>query len=249
MAAATAARRAASVAVLVSLLAAGCGEGGGKPSDETPSTSAARHPATRAPSGQAMSGTFNSSDIGWIQLMIAMDDQAALLLDLVPGRSSDAAVEKWAEPVATAYRGELVRLRGLLARAGVPDTNPHEGHDMPGMVTEDELRAIERAKDATFDAQFLAAMREHLDQAAKIAHSERSAGADPATKKLAASVERTSHTRRARLPRPFGSQAGGKAAAADPARSVASSQGRPLRPAPLRTGATRSVPFTRSSPV
>ncbi|MFD0442755.1 DUF305 domain-containing protein [Streptomyces indonesiensis] len=175
MAAATAARRAASVAVLVSLLAAGCGEGGGKPSDETPSTSAARHPATRAPSGQAMSGTFNSSDIGWIQLMIAMDDQAALLLDLVPGRSSDAAVEKWAEPVATAYRGELVRLRGLLARAGVPDTNPHEGHDMPGMVTEDELRAIERAKDATFDAQFLAAMREHLDQAAKIAHSERSA--------------------------------------------------------------------------
>ncbi len=92
-------------------------------------------------------------------------------------------------------------------------------------------------------------MREHLGQAAKIAHSERSAGADPATKKLAASVERTAHTRRARLPRPFGGQAGGRAAAADPARSVASSQGRPLRPAPLRTRATRSVPFTRSSPV
>ncbi|MFS7871888.1 hypothetical protein ACEYXF_00830 [Streptomyces asiaticus] len=64
MTAATAVRRAASVAVLVSLLAAGCGEGGGKPSDETPSTSAARHPAPRTPSGQATSGAFNSSDIG-----------------------------------------------------------------------------------------------------------------------------------------------------------------------------------------
>ncbi|MBP8533440.1 DUF305 domain-containing protein [Streptomyces sp. MK37H] len=200
MTAATAVRRAASVAVLVVLLAAGCGEGSGKPSGEAPSTSAARHPATGAPSGQATSGTFNSSDIGWIQLMIAMDDQVVLLLDLVPGRSSDAAVEKWAKPVATACRGELVRLRKLLARAGVPDTNPHEGHDMPGMVTEDELRTIERAKGTAFDALFLAAMREHLDQAAKIAHSERSAGADPATKKLAASVERTSHTWRARLP-------------------------------------------------
>ncbi|MBL1113096.1 DUF305 domain-containing protein [Streptomyces sp. 110] len=204
MTAATAARRAASVAVgvvLVVLLAAGCGGGSGKPSGEARSTSAARHPATRAPSGQATSGTFNSSDIGWIQLMIAMDDQAVRLLDLVPGHSSEAGVEKWAKPVATACRGELVRLRKLLVRAGVPDTNPHEGHDMPGMVTEDELRTIERAKGTAFDALLLAAMREHLDQAAKIAHSERSAGADPATRKLAASVERTSHTWRARLPR------------------------------------------------
>ncbi|AGP59806.1 DUF305 domain-containing protein [Streptomyces rapamycinicus] len=203
MAAATAARRAASVAVLAILavlLATGCGEDSGKPSDEARSTSAARHPAARAPSGQATSGTFNSSDIGWIQLMIAMDDQAVLLLDLVPGHSSDAAVEKWAKPVATACRGEVVRLRELLARAGVPDTDPHAGHDMPGMVTEDELRTIERAKGTAFDALFLAAMREHLDQSVRVAHSERSAGADPATRKLAASVERTSHTWRARLP-------------------------------------------------
>ncbi|WP_432251651.1 DUF305 domain-containing protein [Streptomyces sp. HNM1019] len=200
MTSATAARRAASAAVLAALLATGCGGGGGKPSGEPRSTSAARHPAARAPSGQATSGAFNSSDIGWIQLMIAMDDQAVLLLDLVPGHSSDAGVEKWAKPVATAYRAELARLRKLLARAGVPDTNPHEGHDMPGMVTEDELHTIERAKGTAFDALFLAAMREHLDQAAKVAHSERSAGADPATRKLAVSVERTSHTWRARLP-------------------------------------------------
>ncbi|WP_413797976.1 DUF305 domain-containing protein [Streptomyces iranensis] len=201
MRAATAARRAASAAVLAVLLAAGCGEGSGKPSGEARSTSAAaRHPATRAPGGQATSGTFNSGDIGWIQLMIAMDDQAVLLLGLVPGHSSDAGVEKWAKPVATACRGELARLRKLLARTGVPDTNPHEGHDMPGMVTEDELRTIGRAKGTAFDALFLAAMREHLDQAAKIAHSERSAGADPATRKLAASVERTSRTWRAGLP-------------------------------------------------
>ncbi|MEU0926387.1 DUF305 domain-containing protein [Streptomyces malaysiensis] len=211
MTAAAVTQRVASVAVLLAattLLTTGCGSdggdggggGGGKPTGEGRSTSAARNAATRPPDGQATSGTFNSSDIGWIQLMIAMDDQAALLLGLVPDHSSDAGVEKWAKLVAADYRGELVQLRELLSRAGVPDTNPHQGHDMPGMVTEDELRTIEGTKDAAFDALFLAAMREHLDQAAKIAHSERSAGTDPATKKLAASVEKTSLTWRARLP-------------------------------------------------
>ncbi|MER7874512.1 DUF305 domain-containing protein [Streptomyces solisilvae] len=208
MTAAAVTRRVASAAVLLAaatLLTTGCGDGGGgggggKPTGEGRSTSAARNAATRPPDGQATSGTFNSSDIGWIQLMIAMDDQAALLLGLVPDHSSDAGVEKWAKPVAADYRGELVQLRELLSRADVPDTNPHQGHDMPGMVTEDELRTIEGTKDAAFDALFLAAMREHLDQAAKIAHSERSAGTDPATKKLAASVEKTSLTWRARLP-------------------------------------------------
>ncbi|MFJ2202970.1 DUF305 domain-containing protein [Streptomyces violaceusniger] len=207
MTAATVTRRAVSVAVLLAtaaLLAAGCGDGSGKPPGEARSTSAARHPATRPPSGQATSGTFNSTDIGWIQLMIAMDDQATVLLDLVPGHSSDTGVEKWAKPVATAYRDELVQLRKLLARAGVPDTNPHQGHDMPGMVTEDELRTIKGTKGAAFDTLFLAAMREHLDQAAKIAHSQRSAGADPAAKRLAASVEKTSLTWRARLPKGSG---------------------------------------------
>lgn len=205
MTAAAVTRRVASVAVLLAattLLTAGCGgDGDGKPTGEGRSTSAARNPATRPPDGQATSGTFNSSDIGWIQLMIAMDDQATLLLGMVPDHSSDAAVEKWAKPVAAGYRGELVELRELLSRAGVPDTNPHQGHDMPGMVTEDELRAIKGTKDAAFDTVFLAAMREHLDQAAKIAHAERSAGTDPATKKLAASVEKTSLSRRARLPK------------------------------------------------
>ncbi|MEV5776547.1 DUF305 domain-containing protein [Streptomyces antimycoticus] len=201
MTAATVTRRAVSVAAVLTaatLLTAGCGDG--KPPREARSTSAARHPATRPPSGQATSGTFNSTDIGWIQLMIAMDDQATLLLNLAPGHSSDAGVEKWAEPVATAYRDELVQLRELLARAGVPDTNPHQGHDMPGMVTDDELRTIKGTKGAAFDALFLAAMREHLDQAAKIARAQRSAGADPAAKKLATSVEKTSLTWRARLP-------------------------------------------------
>ncbi|GAA1701624.1 DUF305 domain-containing protein [Streptomyces yatensis] len=201
MTAATVTRCAVSVAALLAaatLLTAGCGDG--KPPREGRSTSAARHPAARSPGGQATSGTFNSTDIGWIQLMIAMDDQATLLLDLVPGHSSDAGVEKWAKPVATAYRGELVQLRELLARAGVPDTNPHRGHDMPGMVTEGELRTIKGTEGAAFDTLFLAAMREHLDQAAKIAHAQRSAGADPAAKRLAASVEKTSVTWRARLP-------------------------------------------------
>lgn len=201
MTAATVTGRAVSVPALLAATTprtAGCGDG--KPPREERSTSATRHPATRSPSGQATWGAFNSTDIGWIQLTIAMDDQATLLLNPAPGHSSDAGVEKWAKPVATACRDELVQLREPLARAGVPDTNPHQGHDMPGMVTGDELRTIQGTKGAAFDALFLAAIREHLDQAAKIAHAQRSACVDPAAKKPTTSVEKTSLTWRARLP-------------------------------------------------
>ncbi|WP_369198266.1 DUF305 domain-containing protein [Streptomyces djakartensis] len=111
----------------------------------------------------------DATEVGWIQLAIAMDQQARHLLLLAPERSGDRDVERWASEVAAGRGTELTRLRALLARRGVPDGNPHEGHDMPGMVDARELRALRTARGRSFDRLLRSALREHLEQARRLA--------------------------------------------------------------------------------
>ncbi|MCX5173170.1 DUF305 domain-containing protein [Streptomyces antibioticus] len=148
----------------------------------------------------AASGRLNATDIGWIQLMIAMDDQARRILALAPDRSGDPRLVTWATGVAEGHRHALAALRGLLADAGVADDNPHAGHDMPGMVNAAELRALERADGPDFDRLLRAALDEHLTQAAKLAGAVQKADADPEVKKLAREVATATSDSRRRLP-------------------------------------------------
>ncbi|MGM9383767.1 DUF305 domain-containing protein [Streptomyces antibioticus] len=148
----------------------------------------------------AASGRLNATDIGWIQLMIAMDDQARRILALAPDRSGDPRLVTWATGVAEDHRHALAALRGLLADAGVADDNPHAGHDMPGMVNATELRALEHADGPDFDRLLRAALDEHLTQAAKLAGAVQKADAEPEVKKLAREVATTTSDSRRRLP-------------------------------------------------
>ncbi|SME90298.1 DUF305 domain-containing protein [Streptomyces sp. Amel2xC10] len=155
---------------------------------------------TASTAAVAASGRLNATDIGWIQLMIAMDDQARRILALAPDRSGDPRLVAWATGVAEDHRHALAALRGLLADAGVADDNPHAGHDMPGMVNATELRALEHADGPDFDRLLRAALDEHLTQAAKLAGAVRKADADPEVKKLAREVATTTSDSRRRLP-------------------------------------------------
>ncbi|MEK8108321.1 hypothetical protein NKG94_31660 [Micromonospora sp. M12] len=49
--------------------------------------------------------------------------------------------------VRAAHQAELRDLRGLLAAGNVPELNIHEGHQMPGMVTETGLAELRAAPD------------------------------------------------------------------------------------------------------
>ncbi|MFF0598005.1 DUF305 domain-containing protein [Streptomyces antibioticus] len=146
------------------------------------------------------SGRLNATDIGWIQLMIAMDDQARRILALAPDRSGDPRLVTWATGLAENHRHALAALRGLLADAGVTDDDPHAGHDMPGMVNPTELRALEHADGPDFDRLLRAALDEHLTQAAKLAGAVQKADADPEVKKLAREVATSTADSRRGLP-------------------------------------------------
>ncbi|WP_249713863.1 DUF305 domain-containing protein [Rhizomonospora bruguierae] len=151
-----------------------------------PARQAAPPPAVASP---AAAGAFGATDVAWLQLMIPMDEQALALLDLVPSRTTDRAAAEVAARIGAGHRAELADLRALRDRAGLPDTNVHAGHDLPGMVTPAELAEIGRHRGSAFVTRFTSTLLEHLDQGVLVCAGERDAGTDPATKALAAAAQ------------------------------------------------------------
>ncbi|MFK3980534.1 DUF305 domain-containing protein [Micromonospora sp. NPDC050397] len=183
--------RGAAALVLLAVLVSGCGAGddpaaGG--GGGAPATSAAPS-ATIGPAGE--SGAFNPTDLAWTQLMIALDQKTLLLTDLTPKQTSDPGVRDLADQVGTGHRGELTGLRDLLRQAGVAESNEHEGHDMPGMVTADDLRALSAATGPAFDQLFVTNMRDHLEQTLQLARAVERSGSEPHIRTLATEIQRT----------------------------------------------------------
>ncbi|MEU9473969.1 DUF305 domain-containing protein [Streptomyces avermitilis] len=145
-------------------------------------------------------GTFSTTDIAWLQLLIAMDDQTRSILELAPRHGGESALKAWAAGVARDNRSHLTALRELLAATGVPDDNPHEGHDMPGMVNAEELKALGNATGSQFDGLLRSAVREHLTHVERLSIELRKNGSDPKVRKLAATVKDSAAAHRQRMP-------------------------------------------------
>ncbi|MEU8110900.1 DUF305 domain-containing protein [Micromonospora sp. NPDC048947] len=180
------------------LLVAGCGTGQ-RDAASTATPPETTPPATTAP---APTGTaFNPTDIAWLQLTVAMTERLLPVLDLVPARTTDPAWRRTATQVATTRRADLDRARRLLAEAAAPTTNPHEGHDMPGMVTAPEMTALRAASGQSFHRLLAGHLRAHLAQSVRVATAEQQSGVQPGTVALAAAVVRSGTTDLARLDR------------------------------------------------
>ncbi|MGW1201904.1 DUF305 domain-containing protein [Streptomyces cyaneofuscatus] len=173
-----------SLPTLLVLLALTASAGCSTATEPAPRPSAVRNTAL-APSASA-SGT--PTDAAWVQLMTPMNEKAVALLTLAADRATEPRVRAFATRLRGGQEAELGRLRPLLARMGLPDTDVHAGHDMPGMVTERDLEAAKAAEGAAFDRLFLTQIRDHLRHSAQVSRSEISAGAKADAKRLAAAL-------------------------------------------------------------
>ncbi|MGI5498897.1 DUF305 domain-containing protein [Lentzea sp. CA-135723] len=145
--------------------------------------------APAPPPSPAEVSPFNATDTAWVQLMIPMNEQLLPALDVAP-----ASLAQFAADLKASHAQELVHLRQLRDRAGLPDTNVHAGHQMPGLVSEADLLVIR-----TDPSALPKKLREHLEQTAKLARSELENGTDAATKEFAASVESSRRDQLGRL--------------------------------------------------
>lgn len=164
-------RRAAASLLLPLILATGLTSCNASDAPEPPP-----RPAGPPASGPAPSRSGDPTDSAWVQLMIPMDDQAVALLAMAERRTADPRLRSWATRLRTAQDAELTALRGLRDRMGLPATDVHAGHNMPGMVTADDLVEARAAEGDAFDRLLVAQIRDHLRQSAQVSRSETTAG-------------------------------------------------------------------------
>ncbi|KAB8168650.1 DUF305 domain-containing protein [Streptomyces sp. 3MP-14] len=204
------------LALGVALLATGCGGSSGsdepnasstegtsanETSGEEPGAASPPPSPSASPSDNAGAGGLSATDLAWAQLMIPVNEQLLPFLDTVAERAEDPALRAFAADLVPGRQAELEALHALLAEAGVEYVNIHEGHNMPGMVTGEELAELAALDGPAFDEEALAHLDEHLTETAEVSRAETEAGTDPATVALAADLDRARSTQSAELDR------------------------------------------------
>ncbi|MBK3528351.1 DUF305 domain-containing protein [Streptomyces rubiginosohelvolus] len=191
----------AAVLVLLGALALGGAAGCSPAAESAPRTAQAPDSSPTGTPAATSPSTSTATDIGWVQLMTPMNQQAVKLLTLAVERAAEPRVRDFAVRLRTGQEAELVRLRALLTRMGLPGTDVHAGHDMPGMVTVRDLEAARAAEGSAFDRLVLAQIRDHLRQSAQVSRSEITSGGRADARELAAALVTARETSLAELER------------------------------------------------
>ena len=173
---------AAAIAALTLTATAACGSDDGTAAEGSSEVSATEH---------------NDADVAFASDMIQHHAQALSMVDLTVGRPLDPEVESLAEQIREAQAPEIEQMADWLTTWGedVPETmrdHVNAGHDhggaaesmegmegmedMPGMMSADDMRALEEADDADFQTMWLEMMIEHHRGAVEMAETEQEEG-------------------------------------------------------------------------
>ncbi|TRO97118.1 DUF305 domain-containing protein [Glycocaulis profundi] len=136
---------------------------------------------------------FTEGDVRFMQHMIVHHAQAVDMVDLMDGRGEDASVRRLGERISRSQAAEMDLMRAWLVQRGqaVEDEHLHHGHHghgghghhghhghgsshnadpgdvavMPGMLTPNQMAALEAASGGEFDRLFLEGMIHHHEGA------------------------------------------------------------------------------------
>lgn len=139
----------------------------------------------------AANARFGGTDLAWIEINIAMDEQLLPLLELAPKQTGDAAMQALALQVKAVTDAELGTLHALHDAAGLPAQNQYKGTPLPGMVTPDQVTQAATLNGAKFNALLVRQIKAHLEQSQNLAQSEQKSGVESQTRALALNVIRT----------------------------------------------------------
>ena len=177
-------------AALVAVAACGSGNDPMAGHDMSPSA------APSAPS--SMSTESNDADVMFAEMMIPHHQQAVEMSDLILAKSGiDPEVKTLAEQIKAAQQPEIDTMSGWLKAwgANMPDHGGMDhGSDNGGMMTPEDMRALEAADAAEGQKMFLEGMIKHHQGAIKMAQTETADGKNPDAIALANSIVTSQQT-------------------------------------------------------
>jgi uncharacterized protein (DUF305 family) len=111
-----------------------------------------------------------AADVRFMQGMIGHHAQALEMTALVASRSSREDMRLLGQRIALSQADEIAAMRQWLQAWGQALPDPHAHHApgaplMPGMLTDEEMRQLEEARDEGFDRLFLEYMIRHHEGA------------------------------------------------------------------------------------
>jgi len=161
------------LALAAAILLAACNQGG----DEQGSGAAAAAP--------------NDADVTFTQNMLPHHQQAIEMAALVDSHTKRPELRTLAEGIAASQGQEITLLQGWLKTWGKPATpegTDHGAMQMPGMMSEADMRQLRVTKDEDFDLAFMDMMTAHHEGAIEMANTELRDGALPEVKRLAQQI-------------------------------------------------------------
>jgi uncharacterized protein (DUF305 family) len=191
-------------AVVALVIGTGCSSssdsGAEHSTGHTTSTSATAAPATTAPAGQE----HNDADVMFSQHMIPHHQQAIEMSDMLLAKQGvDPRVTELADQIKAAQGPEIAQMQRWLDGWGNPSMAPMPpgdmempGHgDMPGMsgggsgmMSEQDMTALQNAQGAEASKLFLTQMIKHHEGAITMAQNEIRDGKYPAAVEMARAI-------------------------------------------------------------
>ncbi|UJW28236.1 DUF305 domain-containing protein [Saccharothrix sp. AJ9571] len=135
-------------------------------------------------------GAGNESDIRFSQQMIPHHQQTLEIAALAEQRGTMPLVKETAQEISATEAAEIEQMAGWLRswNVEIPAGGSHAGHTMPGMLTLQDIAALENAKGAEFDQMWLTTLAKHLREGIAMAKNVQLTGAHPETKALAQKI-------------------------------------------------------------
>ncbi|MFE6510566.1 DUF305 domain-containing protein [Nocardioides sp. NPDC057767] len=147
--------------------------------------------------GSDTTAGHNDADVTFAQQMIPHHEQAIDMAEAAESRAESQEVKDLAADIEAAQGPEIETMTGWLESWGedVPDGGMSDmdhgdmSDDMSGMMSEEDMTALENATGAEFDQMFLTMMIEHHEGAIEMAKTEQADGESADAKALAEDIE------------------------------------------------------------
>lgn len=147
------------------------------------------HSASDAPASESSASDANAADAMFATMMIVHHEQAVEMSDLVLGEEGvDPRVIDLAERIKAAQSPEIEQLRGWLDDWGASAESGGQMDHGDGMMTADDLAALEVATGAEASRLFLEQMIVHHEGAIDMAESQLADGQNHDAVALAQSI-------------------------------------------------------------
>jgi len=132
------------------------------------------------------------ADITFAQMMIPHHEQAVVMSGFALTNTDNPQILALAQEIMDAQGPEIAQMNAILERINVDmvahDMGAHGGDAMAGMLTEDDMAALQSASGSEFDQLFLTGMIAHHVGAIDMAKLVLASGSDPEVRTLAEAI-------------------------------------------------------------